>query len=310
MPPAFFTTSDGDVILRAGTDPGPKYDFRVHKFILSLASHVFRDMLTFPQPPNQSGTEDPDIPVVDVADPPDVLDMVLRFIYPGVEPPKLTSVPPLSALLSAADKYCITSMVPALRDTLKTLLPDDSFGVYIVACRFGFFKEAKEAARVSTPSCLSNRSHEEGVRQMASTDLFRFARFVIWREELGRSRIEDYFELSSDGFGNSLGDCDDDHWDTAREFYSGLTKTIQDAFTHNPCLELKDLLVVLDEIPDPPLGCKPAQHPGDYYFGSGEYDAFSCPLQPMFIRRALADLAKALDIINITSLNDVFGRGD
>lgn len=88
--------------------------------------------------------------------------MVLQFIYPGVEPPKLTSVPPLSALLSAADKYSITSIVPVLRDTLRTLLPDDSFGVYIVVCRFGF-SEVKVAARVSTPLRLLNQSHEEGI---------------------------------------------------------------------------------------------------------------------------------------------------
>jgi len=308
MPLALFTTSDGDIILRAGTDPGPKYDFRVHKFILSLASPVFKDMLTLPKPPNKNGTEHPDIPVVDVTDTPDVLDMVLRFIYPGVEPPKFTSVPPLSAVLSAADKYCITSMVPMLRDALKALLPGDPFGVYIVACRFGFSEEAKAAAMVSTPSCLLNRSYEEGVRQMASTDLFRFVRFVIRREELGRSRIENYLVLAFHGLdGNCLGDSSDDHWDTAREFYADLTKTIQDAFARNPNLELKDLLVVLDKIPDPPLGCKPAQHSGDYYYEHDEDDEFSCPLQPMFIRRVLADLAKTLNIISRTTLDDAFG---
>lgn len=73
-------------------------------------------------------------------------------------------------------------------------------------------------------------------------------------------------------------------------------------------MELKDILVVLDEIPDPPLGYKPTRHPADYYFNFEEDDAFSCPLQPTFIRRAQADLAKASNVISRVSLDDIFGR--
>jgi hypothetical protein len=87
MSSTLFTTSDGDIILRAGQEPDSKHDFRVHKFILSLASPVFKDMFTFPQPPDQNWVEQPDISIVNVPDRPKVLDAVLRFVYPGVEPP-------------------------------------------------------------------------------------------------------------------------------------------------------------------------------------------------------------------------------
>ena len=105
MPPtSFFTTDDGDIILRAGTEPDSKHDFRAHKLILSLASPVFKDMFAFPQPPSQISNEPHQLHVIDVLDPPEVLDLVLRFVYPGVEPPKITDLSVLSTLLSATDK--------------------------------------------------------------------------------------------------------------------------------------------------------------------------------------------------------------
>ena len=52
----FFTTDDGEIVLRASSQPNSKYDFRVHKFILSLASPVFKDMFTFPQHPTRPWT--------------------------------------------------------------------------------------------------------------------------------------------------------------------------------------------------------------------------------------------------------------
>ena len=112
MSSTFFTTDDGDVILRAGLEPGSRLDFRVHRLILSLASPVFKDMFTFPQPPAQNQSEEHQLPIVDVPDPPPVLDTVLRFIYPGVAPPKIANLSALSAALSAADKYNITSIYP------------------------------------------------------------------------------------------------------------------------------------------------------------------------------------------------------
>jgi len=84
---SFFTTHDGEVIVRAGQGSGPTRDFRVHKFMLSLVSPVFKDMFTLPQPPNQNRNGEPDIPIVDIPDSPQVFDIILRFIYPGVEPP-------------------------------------------------------------------------------------------------------------------------------------------------------------------------------------------------------------------------------
>jgi hypothetical protein len=307
MSSTFFTTSDGDVILRAGQEPGPNHDFRVHKFILSLASPVLKDMFTFPQPPNQNHNEQFEIPVVDVPDLPEVLDIILRFVYPGVEPPKLTDVRLMSALLSAADKYNIASMWPVLREALKTFPHGDSFRVYVVACRFGFLEEAKAAAKVSTPSSYLNWDYEEEVRHISSTDLFRFACFVQSREDAGRSSIRDlnrWWPLSN----HDICSGGEEHWNDAEGFYTRLAKAVEEAFVRNPCVEFKDLLAASCKIPDPPVGCRPPQDPDEYYPLSIN-EVFSCPLQPSLIQNNLRRIAEELNALSSTMLARFFEKG-
>src|ERR1700729_946263 len=122
MAPTFFTTLDGDVILRAGEGSGPSYDFRVHRLVLSLSSSIFRDMFELASPTGQT------IPVVEVADSPQAIDTILRFIYPGVERPEfnLEEFEVLAAVLATAVKYDMGWIVSTLRKSLKTFLPSGS----------------------------------------------------------------------------------------------------------------------------------------------------------------------------------------
>ena len=307
MPQTFFTTADGDIILRASPESGSGHDFRVHRFILGLASPVFKDMFSLPQPPAKDQKEEHKPPIVDVADPSEVLDAILRFIYPGVDLPKFTSLSIVSASLTAVDKYDLVSMRPILGDSLRTFLPRDSFEVYVIACRFGFLEEAKAAAMASTPRSMINRDYEKEIQHLSGEDHFRFLRFVLLREDAGRSTIRSFLAASFEGI-NNLGDENDEHWDDAKGFYLHLTKAAEDAFAQNPCLELKDMLVALDEIPDPPFGCKPLPDPAEHY-SSDPYDrGFLCPLQPMFIRRIVTELVQELKDLNLTMLEEIFGE--
>ena len=300
---SLFTTDDGDIILRARTEPDSKHDFRVHKFILSLASPVFKDMFAFPQPLDQNQNEHPDIPVVDIPDSPEVFDTILRYIYPGVELPKITKVSILSALFSAADKYNIASIHSVLKESLKTFLPAEPFRVYIIACRFGFLAEAKEAARLSNSWSMINQDYGEEIQNISGPDLYRYARFVQLREREGRSKIEDalgWYELGH-------GACN--HWDDAKDFYFRLAKEVEDAFARNPCLELKDLFEIFDKIPDPLLGCKPEPESAEWYYDCDNYKAFSCPLVPMSIRKNLQGVVRELHDLNQRLLEKAFGKG-
>ena len=305
MSSTFFTTNDGDIILRAGPDPDSKHDFRIHKFILSLASSVFEDMFAFPQPSDQTQSEEHQLPIIDVPDPPAVLDMILRLIYPGVEPPKITDLPALSAVLSAADKYNITSIYPTLRDTLKGFLPDSSFGVYVIACRFGFREEMKEAAKVGSTYCIEYAGFDEEARRISSTDLLRWVRFVQQREHAGRRMTEATFDWWNQ---HDCAECK--HGEEGRDYYFRLEKAVADAFAVNPCIGKNDLFDVLDAVPDPPPGCPPSPNSqsAEFYRGGGSEEAFNCPLQPMSIRNNLLSIAEELESFNCMMLERVFGK--
>ena len=302
MPPtSFFTTDDGDIILRAGQESGSIHDFRVHKFILSLASPVFKDMFAFPQPPDQDPDEQPGVPTIDVPDPPQVLDAILRFIYPGVELPTFTDLSIVSALLAAADKYNIATMYPVLRTALRAGLPHDSFRVYAIACRFGFSEEAREAAMVSTTESILYGNFDEVVQHISSADLFRFVRFVQERETKGRSIIDHSFMWSTMCLKSSCG-----HWEDAKDFYFHLEKEVGDAFASKPCLEVKDLFGVFDRILDPPPGCEPPPDTAEYYNLGDNQEPFSCPLLPMSIRNNLSEVVEELTMLNHKMLNEAF----
>ena len=86
--PYAFNAPDADVILRAPLKKGSTElkDFRVHKAILSVASTLFSDMFSIPQPPPYA-KGDTTLPTVQVAESAEVFELFLRLIYPIAEPP-------------------------------------------------------------------------------------------------------------------------------------------------------------------------------------------------------------------------------
>ena len=141
----YFDAPDGDIILRA--QGPPVHDFRVHKLILSLASSVFRDMFGVPQP--RSYTQNVDIDVVDVTDPPRALDLVLKLIYPFL-PPKVDDLDLLVQGFIIADEYNIEGVRVRLREPLNKLMKEEPLRVYAIASRFGLEEEAEAAASLTT----------------------------------------------------------------------------------------------------------------------------------------------------------------
>ena len=298
MPLDFFTTDDGDIVLRAGQGSYPVHDFRVHKFILSLVSPVFKDMFASPQPPDQNHNEQPDTSIIDISEPPYILDTILRLIYPGVELPKIPNVSTLNALLSMADKYNITSLYPVLRQSLKTFLPGNPFRVYIIACRFGFLEEAKQALRVLTPEATTLRpAHEKDLRHISSIDLYRLMWFIRTREREGRAKIRVSTLLIP---GEYLNICE--HWSDGEDFYDRLEGKLQNLFEENPCAQFDDLNGVLAKLPDPPLGCAPELQMTE------DGEEIFCPLRPSSIRDCLTFLARALNEINDTLIESAFEK--
>ena len=266
-------------------------------------------MFAFPQPPNQNHPEPSKIPIVDIPDSAVVIDTILRLIYPGVEPPKITDMQTTVTLLITADKYNITSIYPTLKESMKSFLPEYSFMVYVLACRFGLLEEAKEAARVSTLSSILKMDHSDTVQHISGTDVYRFVCFVGQREKEGLLGIEDTL-----GWSNLPQKFLCSHWKSSKGFYDGLKKAAQDAFIKNPCLQLKDLFKVLDAVPDPPAGCGPYLNSADWYGDEGYecydryMDVFSCPLMPMTVRENLKRAILSLEELNCKLLEEAFPK--
>jgi hypothetical protein len=305
MYPAFFTASDGDIILRAGSGSDSQHEFRVHKLILSLASHVFKDMLSFPQPTEPTLDEQHQLPVIDVSETPEDLDVILRFIYPGIENPKITQPPTLTASLLVADKYDISSIYPALKDVLKNFLPNRSVWVYIIASRFGFLEVAREAAEVTSAQRLSNFGDSEDLQHISSADLYKLFAFVQKREYNGIRSIRRDIGISD--LTMNLDPTCSHQGDETKNLYFQLQTAVEEAFTTDPCMGTKHLFEILDEIPDPPAGCGPKPAQWDPFRGrlGGVPE---CPLQPKVIRRILSQLVRQLGKDNIELLDEFFGE--
>ena len=287
MAPTFFTTLDGDVILRAGEGSGPSYDFRVHRLVLSLSSSIFRDMFELASPTGQT------IPVVEVADSPQAIDTILRFIYPGVERPEfnLEEFEVLAAVLATAVKYDMGWIVSTLRKSLKTFLPSGSVAVYLLASRFGFKEEVKEAARTTTIWMFTINGNEEQVNQVSSATLYRLIQFVNTRHVEWQSKVEDALHIPRESTG-----CGCSKRAETRQFYRSLVMPIARLVAQDPCFELEALLA-LGCGRDPPHTCEPMPH---------ATEASLCPLMQMNIRHRLLELARGLEVTNDYLLREYF----
>ena len=131
-----------DVILRV-LGP-PKHDLRAHKLILSLASPIFRDIFSLPQPTTPTSEDSHTIDVVEVTDKPHALRIILKMIYPHPSPPLNGDLDTLVDCLVVAEKYEIEGALSQLRDALSQV--DSPLRIYAIATRFGFTDLAESAS--------------------------------------------------------------------------------------------------------------------------------------------------------------------
>ncbi|KAL5501367.1 hypothetical protein ACEPAH_8627 [Sanghuangporus vaninii] len=134
-----------DIILRTSDN----VDFQVFRIILDLASPVFKDMLSIPQPPLQDegigGT-----PVVTISESSAALDIVLRFCYPIVQPQfDCDNMSIIAGALHAATKYDIHAAIIPTRAALRACAETsnkNALAAYAIACSLKLEEEARAAA--------------------------------------------------------------------------------------------------------------------------------------------------------------------
>lgn len=185
--PYQFTANDADIILRT---PEPKH-FRVHKSILSIASSVFQDMLATPQSPSEpTNKSDCGLPIVDVHDSAEDLEVLLRMIYPVAFPP-ITDLDALSNAFVILDKYHTEGLQERLKPLLisPAFLTADPMRVYAIACRWGFKPEAAIAAPRASAVGVSAFTCIDDMRHISGLDYHRIALLAQERRELGRGEI-------------------------------------------------------------------------------------------------------------------------
>ncbi|KAI0255772.1 hypothetical protein BJV78DRAFT_1107957, partial [Lactifluus subvellereus] len=144
-----FDDTRADVILRSSDG----VNFRVFKIILSLASPIFADMFSIPQPPSNEFHTEPSVVVL--SEDSKTLDFVLRHLYP-VEHPTEIELRDACTLIEFARKYQVKVLEPVVARSLMNAIESDPTGVYAIAVTYGEADIAIMAARSSLKRPISH----------------------------------------------------------------------------------------------------------------------------------------------------------
>lgn len=237
---------DADVILRA---PGGK-EFLAHKLVLSLASPVSRDMFTVPSVPIE--TTPPKLPIIDVHDPPEALEMFLQIIYPIPNPP-IDGLEALASVLKLADKYEAKAVLDAHRGYLSP--PSTSFPpihIYAILCACGREKEAEAIARQVPLASLELLS--DPLLQLMTLGHYHqlmqsmVARDKKMREIVGRRKRTLMHSVYTTG-GTSCNDA------IHQSYSDSIVAALQSAFETDPCVRTVEALGLVFNSAGPPPIC-------------------------------------------------------
>ncbi|KAF8340587.1 uncharacterized protein EI90DRAFT_2084567 [Cantharellus anzutake] len=162
-----------DVILRADDT-----DFRVHTTILRQASPFFQSLFELPQP---RGSDD--MAVIEMTEEADVLEVLVRLIYPKPYQPSITSLDHAIRLLRAADKLEIEYAVKPIHDAIASITEAEPNPVraWAIAARFGI-NAAIKAATVRYLKCNDEAMLEERVEELCHVDGLSHFDFITKRK--------------------------------------------------------------------------------------------------------------------------------
>ncbi|KAJ8701081.1 hypothetical protein PTI98_004044 [Pleurotus ostreatus] len=148
-----FDDSEADIILRSSNN----VNFHVYSVVLKLASPIFRDMFSIPQPATQTET-----PVVEMEEDSTTLDIMLRLCYPGPDP-RVTTLARLTSILRVAEKYDLDGVVEKMGCSYAELVDFEEVPIeaFAMACRYRWKEVALTAAKASLGFTTDELLHQE-----------------------------------------------------------------------------------------------------------------------------------------------------
>ena len=172
-----FCADDADVIIRAaGT-----LDFRVHKFILSFVSPIFKDMFTLrpplPDTPNS-------LPRIDVQGSAKAWENILRTIYPNQPNPTIYTLDDLESVLLAAQAYEMQFVIETHRKAFehREFIEKDPLRLYTIACACRFEDEVAYVARNAELLAVTRRSDINDLKGLTLDTYRRLVSFLADRD--------------------------------------------------------------------------------------------------------------------------------
>lgn len=227
---------DADIVLRA---LGEK-EFHGHKLILSLASPVFRDMFSVPQPPSTGSSQ---VPIIDVSDSPEALEVLLQTIYPTCNP-LITDVGTLASVIRLADKYDARGVIDVHKDHLSSMCSNfPPIQMYAILCACGREEEAGAAARRISFASLKTLDSNPLLQLITATQDQWLVSFMAARDQ----RVREIVRMHQGRIQRNTHPCVDD---AAHQFYSSIiVASIQAAFEANPCVQVVEGLSIVSNAP-------------------------------------------------------------
>ena len=184
-----FDDTDAEIVLRSSDN----VDFYVHKWPLSRASSVFKDMFSIPSPNNPSNADElkDGIPIVHMTENSAVLDTILRLSYPTDKPSISSELSFVRALSEAMDKY---AMIKTFPQTLESVMLEAAavhpFAVYAIACHYQMFEIANRIARATLRHPLVFTSSHWTAEDLNFMTSFQYHQLLRYRQQSAAAVLE------------------------------------------------------------------------------------------------------------------------
>jgi len=154
-------------------------NFRVHKSVLAMASPIFEDLLSLPQPSDSEFVDG--LPVVQLSEDGELLNSLVSMLYPI---PRVTpdSYDKVLYLLAACQKYDMVQVQSYIRtevdrESFPGPVGTEVFRAYAIACGKGLIPEMEKAARLTLEHPMTFETLGDSLRFFDGSALRDLARF-------------------------------------------------------------------------------------------------------------------------------------